>query len=108
MNETISKAVLSGLGFASLAGEAIRETARGLVKKSKISEEEGRRVVEAFHARLARAERTLEKRVNMAVRKALKQLELASPRNPKATKDKATPKTKSQRRTKPTRTTRAR
>ena len=36
MEEIISKAVLSGLGFVSLTRDAIHETARDLVKRSKI------------------------------------------------------------------------
>ena len=76
MDEIISKAVLSGLGFASLTGDAIRESARHLVKRSKLSEEEGKRLVKDFQHRAARAERVLKKNVNTAVRKVLKRLDL--------------------------------
>ena len=76
MNEVISKAVLSGLGFASLTGEAIRKTAHDLVKRSKLSEEEGKRLVKNFQRRSVVAERSLKKNVDAAVKKALKQLDL--------------------------------
>ena len=76
MNDVISKAVLSGLGFASLTRDAIRETAQVFVKQSKLSEQEGRRLVKEFQQRTATAEKALEKRVNQAVRKALKTLDL--------------------------------
>ncbi len=89
MNETVSKAVLSGLGFASLTRDAIRETARDLVKKSKLTEDEGRRVVKEFERRLAPAERALAQKVNAAVRKALKQLDLEPSRQPKSAKTSA-------------------
>ena len=75
MNEIISKAVLSGLGFASLARDAIHETAQDLVKRSRLTEEEGKRVVKDFQRRLVPAERALAKKVNVAVRKALKELD---------------------------------
>jgi polyhydroxyalkanoate synthesis regulator phasin len=76
MNEIISKAILSGLGFASLTQDAIRKTARDLVKRSKLSEEEGKRLVKDFQQRAAQAEKTLGKKVDTAVRKALKQFDL--------------------------------
>ena len=76
MNETISKAILSGLGFASLTRDAIRQTAQHLVKRSKLSEAEGRRLVKDFQKQSARAQKVLEKKVNGAVRKALKHVGL--------------------------------
>lgn len=76
MNEVISKAILSGLGFASLTGEAIQKTAHDLVKRSKLSQEEGKRLVRDFKRRSVVAERSLKKNVDAAVKKALKQLDL--------------------------------
>jgi polyhydroxyalkanoate synthesis regulator phasin len=76
MNQIISKAILSGLGLASLTRDAIRETAHDLVKRSKLSEEEGKRLVKDFQRRSVRAEKVLEKKVGTAVRKALKHLNL--------------------------------
>lgn len=76
MNELISKAILSGLGFASLTQDAIRKTAKDLVGRSKLSEAEGKRLVKDFQQRAAHAEKVLEKKVDVAVRKALKQLDL--------------------------------
>ena len=83
MNEVISKAILSGLGFASLTRDAIRETAQAFVKQSKLSEKEGRRLVKEFQQRTATAEKALEKRVNEAVRKALKTIDMATAERPK-------------------------
>jgi polyhydroxyalkanoate synthesis regulator phasin len=76
MNNIISKAVLSGLGFASLTGEAIQKTAHDLVKRSKLSESEGKRLVRDFKRRSVVTERSLKKNVDAAVKKALKQLDL--------------------------------
>ena len=79
MNDVISKAILSGLGFASLTRDAIVETANALVKQSKMSEREGRRLVKEFQVRSKSAQKVLEKKVNEAVSKAVKALELEEP-----------------------------
>lgn len=76
MNETISKAVLSGIGFASLARDAIRDTAENLIKQSTLTQKEGERVVAEFQRRLVKTQKAVEKKVNAEVRKALKQLDL--------------------------------
>lgn len=90
MNETISKAVLSGIGFASLTRDAIRDTAQELVKQSRLTEEEGRRVVKEFRRRVVEAEKTLEKKVTAEVRKALKHLDLKPARRAGSGKASAT------------------
>jgi polyhydroxyalkanoate synthesis regulator phasin len=69
--ELISKAILSGIGFANLTKEAIHKTAEDLVNQSKLSEQEGRKVVKEFQRRSEQVQRTLEKKVTSAVHKAL-------------------------------------
>ena len=91
MNEVISKAILSGLGFASLTRDVIRETAQSFVKQSKLSEHEGRRLVKEFQDRSLSAQKSLEKKVNEAVRKAIKTLDL----EPAKKKSKPKPRAKS-------------
>ena len=84
MNKLITNAVLSGLGLASLASDAVRKSARDLVNESKLTKEEGRKLVLDFQRRLKQAERTLEKKVDAAVRTALKDSGLtASGKSPK-------------------------
>jgi polyhydroxyalkanoate synthesis regulator phasin len=78
MKEMISKAIMSGLGFASLTTEAIRETANDLVKRSKLSEAEGKRLVKEFQQRSAHVQKSFEKKVESAVHEALKHLEPAN------------------------------
>ena len=78
MKEIISKAILSGLGFASLTRDAIVETANDLVKQSKLSESEGRRLVKDFQHRSARVQKAFEKKVESAVHEALQYLEPAN------------------------------
>jgi polyhydroxyalkanoate synthesis regulator phasin len=74
--ELISKAILSGIGFANLTKEAIHKTAEDLVNQSKLSEQEGRKVVKQFQRRSANAQKSFEKHVNSAVHKALHGLDL--------------------------------
>ena len=108
MNDVISKAILSGLGFASLTRDAIRETAQVFVKQSKLSEQEGRRLVKEFQHRSLSAQKTLEKKVDEAVRKAIKSLDLApSSRSKKSSKSKGKGKGKAKAHRKSTRKTKA-
>jgi polyhydroxyalkanoate synthesis regulator phasin len=76
MSELISKALLSGLGLASLTKDAIQKTAEDFVKKSDLSEEEGRKLVKELHKRSAKARKELEKNVGQAVNNLLKHVNL--------------------------------
>jgi len=78
MSDVISKALLCGLGLASLTKDAIQKTAEDLVKQSKISEEEGRRLVTDLQRRSKQAQKALEKEVDAAVHKVLQNLDLAA------------------------------
>lgn len=76
MGQSIKKALLCGLGLASLTKDAIQKTAEDLVSRSKISEEEGRRLVRDLHRRSAHAQRELEKHVDGAVHMFFEHLNL--------------------------------
>jgi len=78
MSEVISRALLCGLGLASLTKDAIQKTAEDLVKQSKISEEEGRKLVKDLQRRSTRAQKALEKEVDEAVHKVLQNVDLTS------------------------------
>ena len=52
--------MLCGLGLASLTKDAIQKSADDLVKQSKISEEEGRRLVKDLQRHSAQAQKALE------------------------------------------------
>jgi polyhydroxyalkanoate synthesis regulator phasin len=77
MSDLISKALLNGLGLASLTKDAIHKTVADLAKKSNLSEEEGRRLVKELRRRSTKAQKDLEKTVTTAVNKLLKNLNLA-------------------------------
>ena len=63
MSDLISRALLSGLGLASLTKDAIKKTAEDLVDQSKLSEEEGRKLVEDLQRRSTQAQKALEKKI---------------------------------------------
>jgi len=76
LSDLISRALLCGLGLASLTKDAIRKTAEDLVDQSKLSEEEGRRLVKELQRRSTQAQKALEKKVEIAVHKVLKNFNL--------------------------------
>lgn len=78
MSEVISKALLCGLGLASLTKDAIQKTAEDLVKRSKISEDEGRRLVKELQKRSKLAQAALERHVDRALHKAFEDLDVAA------------------------------
>jgi polyhydroxyalkanoate synthesis regulator phasin len=78
LSDVMGKALLCGLGLASLTKDAIQKTAEDLVKQSKISEEEGRKLVKDLQGRSKRAQKALEKEVDSAVHKLFQNLDLAA------------------------------
>ena len=77
MSDLMTKALLSGLGLASLTKSAVQKTVEDLLKKSDLSEEEGKRLVKELHRRSTKAQKTMEKTVETAINKLLKNLHLA-------------------------------
>ena len=77
MSDLISKALLCGLGMASLTKDAIQKTAEDFVSQSKLSEEEGKKLVKEWHRRATEAQTALEKKIDAAVHNALTKLNLA-------------------------------
>lgn len=87
MSDLITKALLCGLGLASLTKDAIQRTAQDLVDKSTISEQEGRKLVKDLNRRATHARKALDARIEEAVHKALKNLDLTGTSGrPKSTK----------------------
>ena len=77
MSDLISRALLCGLGLASLTKDAIQKSVEDLIEQSKISEAEGRRLVKDLRRRSARAQKDLEKHVDTAVHKVLTNFDVA-------------------------------
>ena len=77
MSDLISKALLCGLGLASLSKEAIQRSAKDFIEQSKLSEEEGERLMKELHKKAAKVQKTLDHKVEKAVNQALKGLNIA-------------------------------
>ena len=76
MNDLLSKALLSGLGLASLTRDSIQKSVEDLVNRSKLSEEEGRKVVKDLQRRSVQARKSLEKEVDSTVHKLFEHVNL--------------------------------
>lgn len=78
MSDLFNRALLVGLGLASLTKDAIEKTAEDLVNRSKISEAEGRKLIKDLKRRSARAQRALEKQVDSAVHMVFENVNVAN------------------------------
>ena len=77
MSDLISRALLCGLGLASLSKDAIQKTAEDFIEQSKISEEEGKKLVKEIHRKALKVQKSLDKKVEDAVNHALRGLDVA-------------------------------
>ncbi len=77
MSDLISRALLCGLGLASLSKDAIQKTAEDFIEQSKLSEEEGKRLLKEIHKHSLHAQRTFDRKVEKAVNSALRGLNIA-------------------------------
>jgi polyhydroxyalkanoate synthesis regulator phasin len=87
MSDLFTRALLSGLGIASLTKDAMRKAAQDLVDRSKLSEEEGRRLAKDLQRRSTVAQKAIETQIETSVRKVLKRFNLEIVKNvPKGSK----------------------
>jgi polyhydroxyalkanoate synthesis regulator phasin len=92
VSDLISRALLCGLGLASLSKDAIQKTAEDFIAQSKISEEEGKRLMKELHKRAAKTQKSLDAKVEKAVNDALSGLNIAVVKLPKSAR-KSRPRT---------------
>ena len=78
MSEFITKAMLSGLGLASLTKDAIEQMARELAKRSKLSEHEGRRLMRDLQRKSVRTQKAMHQTMEGAVHTFVNSLNLAT------------------------------
>jgi polyhydroxyalkanoate synthesis regulator phasin len=76
MSDLLSRTLLCGLGLASLTKDAIQRIVDELVRQSKISEEEGRKLLKDLQRRSKLAQEALEKQIDSAAHEALQHLNL--------------------------------
>ncbi len=75
--ELIKKAVLTGVGAASLTAEKLDELARELVKKGEMTEAEGRQFIDEIQNRARESKDLIKKHIETTVEKTLAKMNLA-------------------------------
>ncbi|MDO8948486.1 MAG: hypothetical protein Q7U88_15235 [Desulfocapsaceae bacterium] len=76
MIELIKKAMLTGLGVASLTKEKIEEIGRDFVEQGKLSQQEGENLVEELLAKVEEAKEDIKKQIEERVEEIVKKMKL--------------------------------
>lgn len=77
MIDLIKKAVLTGIGIASLTREKVEEFSRELIDKGKLSEQEGEKFVQEMQKRAEESREALKNQTDKFVESALNRMQLA-------------------------------
>ncbi len=77
MIDLVKKTLLTGLGVASLTKEKIEEVANAFVEKGKLSEQEGRTLVDELLTRSEESREELKKQIEERIQAALEKMDLA-------------------------------
>ena len=78
MFDLLKKATLMGIGITLMTKDKIEELAKEIVEEGKLSEEEGKKLVDDLLKRSEEARNELESRVEELVKSALKKLDIPS------------------------------
>jgi polyhydroxyalkanoate synthesis regulator phasin len=78
MLELLKKTAYTGLGLAFMTQEKIREVARDLSQKAKLSEDEGKRFAEELNAKSKEARSQFEGQVSCVVQAVLAKMNIAT------------------------------
>lgn len=76
MIELIKKAMLTGLGVASLTKEKIEDIGRDFVEQGKLSQQEGEKLVEELLAKVEEAKEDIKKQIEERVEEIVKKMKL--------------------------------
>ncbi len=77
MIDVIKRVLLTGVGVAALSKEKIEDLAKDLAEKGKMSEQEGKALVDQLLSSSDEARRDLQKQVEEKVQKVLEKMDLA-------------------------------
>lgn len=77
MLDVLMKTLYTGLGLASMTKDRIEEFGKDLVRQSKLSEQEGRELVDGLLKRSEEARADLETRIQSGVAQAMARMNLA-------------------------------
>lgn len=78
MFDLIKKTMLTGVGLAGLTKDKIEKLAKELAKKGKLSEKEGKKLVDDLLKKSEQARKDLETKVEGMVRRALEKIDVAT------------------------------
>ena len=78
MFDLIKKTLLAGLGLAVLTKEKVEELAKEMAEKGKLTEKEGKELVDSLLRRAEEARNELEAKIHGHVQDAVKKLNLAT------------------------------
>lgn len=78
MENMLKKALYTGVGLVTIATEKVQDTVKGLVDNGKLSEEEGKKVVDDLISDLEAKREDFEGRVNSLVNKIVNTVDLPS------------------------------
>ena len=78
MFDLLKKATLMGIGITSMTKDKIEELAKEIIEEGKLSEEEGKKLVEDLLKRSEEARNELESRGEKLVKSALEKLDIPS------------------------------
>jgi len=67
MEETLKKLVYAGVGFAAQATEKIEETVNDLINKGKITDKEGKKIVDEFLKKSEKKKGSYESKFKKAI-----------------------------------------
>lgn len=77
MIDVIKKAVLTGIGIASLTKDKIEDLAKDLIDKGKMSEQEGEKLVQEMLSRAEESRQTMKNQTETLVQKTIDKMHLA-------------------------------
>lgn len=77
MIDLIKKAVLTGIGVASLTKDKIEDLAKELIDKGKMSEQEGEKLVQEMLSRAEESRETMKSQTESLVKSTITKMQLA-------------------------------
>ncbi len=78
MSDLFKKAMYMGVGMAEMTREKLEEFSREMIEKGELSEKEGRRLVDEMLRKSEETRKSLEKKVDAIVEKALARINIAT------------------------------
>ena len=78
MIELVKKAMFTGVGMVALTKEKIEDVSREFVEKGKLSEEEGKRLMDELLSRSEESKKVLKDQIEVSVKSVLDRMDIPS------------------------------